>query len=166
MLSIEQLLQKEPVFLHDFSTVFGVISEFEESVSSFSQKMYEYTEDEFIKSLSTRDQKNENYLKWWRANKAKMKELLEGAWAKRRVLFATYSQGNYAGDAWVLFEENGALFEVNGSHCSCFGLEGQFEPEEITLEQLEFRLLNSKTFGNEDYTGNIFKTELEEFLFL
>jgi len=42
------------------------------------------------------------------------------------ILFASYSYENYSGDAYVLFEKNGKLFEVFGSHCSCYGLEGQF----------------------------------------
>lgn len=39
----------------------------------------------------------------------------------------------YDGSAYVLFEKNNKLFEVYGGHCSCFGLEGQFNPEEITI---------------------------------
>lgn len=161
----EKLLSKEPVFLHIFTGIFDVISEFESSVS-LSQKEYAYTEEEYISSLpkSVQGRNYEHAVKWWRGNKARMKELLESTWAKKKVLFASYSVDNYAGDTWVLFEENGVLFEVEGSHCSCYGLEGQWEPSEITLEQLQFRLLNSKTFGNQDYTGNVFRAQLEEFL--
>lgn len=52
------------------------------------------------------------------------------------VLLATYTYENYSGEAFVLFEKDGALFEVVGGHCSCFGLEGQWEPEETTVEAL------------------------------
>ena len=43
------------------------------------------------------------------------------------ILFASYGGGSYDGDALVLFEQDGKLFEVHGSHCSCYGLEGQWQ---------------------------------------
>lgn len=52
------------------------------------------------------------------------------------ILLAYYSYMNYTGEAFVLFEKNGKLYEVNGSHCSCYGLEGQWEPEEVCLQAL------------------------------
>lgn len=79
------------------------------------------------------------------------------------ILFASYSYENYSGDAYVLFEKNGKLFEVFGSHCSCYGLEGQFDPEEVSLEELNIRLLNGE-FGVDSYSGNEFAEELKEFL--
>ena len=48
------------------------------------------------------------------------------------ILFASYGGCSYAGDALVLFERDGKLFEVNGSHGSCYGLEGQWNPEETS----------------------------------
>ena len=79
------------------------------------------------------------------------------------ILFASYGTPSYEGYAWVLFEQNGKLFEVEGSHCSCYGLEGQFEPNETFLDVLEHRLLNG-TFGEEEYCENSFKKELCDFL--
>lgn len=55
------------------------------------------------------------------------------------------------------------LYEVNGSHCSCYGLEGQWEEEETTVEALAYRLTNG-TFGKDDWSGNEFHDELCEFL--
>jgi len=52
------------------------------------------------------------------------------------MLFAVYNQGGYDGDAFVLFRQNGILYEVNASHCSCYGLEGQWRPEETTAKSL------------------------------
>ena len=52
---------------------------------------------------------------------------------------------------------------MNDNHCSCYGLEGQWEREEVTLEVLKHRLLNGK-FGHGDYSGNEFHDELCEFL--
>ena len=55
------------------------------------------------------------------------------------ILFAYYVDENYSGDAFVLFEKNGKLFEVHGSHCSCYGLEDQWHPEETSWEALAIR---------------------------
>lgn len=91
-----------------------------------------------------------------------MKIALE-RWKDINILFASYSYANYSGDAWVLFEQNGKLYEVNGSHCSCYGLEGQWNPEEVDLNELENRLING-TFGEDDWSDNNFKQELCDFL--
>lgn len=52
------------------------------------------------------------------------------------ILYADYECGNYEGWSFVLFEKDGKLYEVNGSHCSCYGLEGQWGPEEVLIEEL------------------------------
>lgn len=59
----------------------------------------------------------------------------------KTVLFASYVQESYEGYAFVLFRDaqDGQLYEVNGSHCSCFGLEGQWDPEPTFLAALENR---------------------------
>lgn len=84
-----------------------------------------------------------------------------------KVLFAYYSYENYSGYAWVLFEKNGKLYETSGSHCSCYGLEGQWSEEEVDLVELEHRL-NEGTFGRDycwrDEYVNLFAYELKEFL--
>lgn len=79
------------------------------------------------------------------------------------ILFASYSYANYSGDAWVLFEQGGKLYEVNGGHCSCYGLEGQWSPDEVSLRELEHRLLQG-TWGQDDWSDNNFKEELCSFL--
>jgi hypothetical protein len=56
------------------------------------------------------------------------------------VLVASYEQANYEGHAYVLFTRYGRLFEVHGSHCSCYGLEGQWEPEETSAVEILHRL--------------------------
>lgn len=56
-----------------------------------------------------------------------------------QVLYAHYGMGSYEGDALVIFEEDGKLFEVNGGHCSCYGLEGQWKPEETSWQALAIR---------------------------
>jgi hypothetical protein len=53
-----------------------------------------------------------------------------------KVLYASYNQGYYDGSAYVLFKRDGKLYDVNGSHCSCFGLENQWDPEETSVEAI------------------------------
>lgn len=55
------------------------------------------------------------------------------------VLFALYEFEDDGGSAFVLFERDGTLYEVNGSHCSCYGLEHQWEPEETSVAAIRMR---------------------------
>ncbi len=55
------------------------------------------------------------------------------------ILFASYTGAWIEGFAFVLFKKDGKLFEVNASHCSCHGLEGQWEPEETMVSALRVR---------------------------
>ena len=68
-----------------------------------------------------------------------------------KILLAHYDNGGYDGDAFVLFEDKGNLFEVNGGHCSCNGLEGLWEPEAVTVKALRKRMLE----GHFDLGGDI-----------
>lgn len=63
-----------------------------------------------------------------------------------RVLFAVYTQEDYEGDAFVVFEQHGKLYEVHGGHCSCHGLEGQWEPEETSAEALLHQMISGTLF--------------------
>lgn len=59
------------------------------------------------------------------------------------TLFGDYNCCCYSGQAFGLFRgTDGKLYEVNGSHCSCSGLEDQWSPEECTVEDIEFRINN------------------------
>jgi len=64
----------------------------------------------------------------------------DGICSPEDVLFASYTNPGYSGDAVVIFERDGAPLEVSGSHCSCFGLEGQWEPARVTWAALALRL--------------------------
>jgi len=78
---------------------------------------------------------------------------LDGA----NILVASYTQACYEGDAFVLFERGGRLYEVHGSHCSCYGLEGQWKPEEVEADVLRARLTKG-TYGEEnDVKEHVFK---------
>lgn len=63
------------------------------------------------------------------------------------IIFASYTYEDYSGSAFVLFRKDGKLFEVNGSHCSCYGLEGQWEPSEVFYKELISRVETSYEFN-------------------
>lgn len=65
--------------------------------------------------------------------------LSEGSLSEVTILCACYCDEDWSGSAFVLFERDGILYEANGSHCSCYGLEDQWEPEETTWLELYHR---------------------------
>ena len=53
------------------------------------------------------------------------------------ILFATYNEGRYhSGHAVVVFERDNILYLVDAKHCSCYGLEGLWKPDEIDWSML------------------------------
>lgn len=92
---------------------------------------------------------NEEY---WVSKKSKVAAFLEEI-EDSDILLASYNIGGYEGDAFVLFRKDGKLYEVNGSHCSCYGLEGQWRPEETDIASLRYRskegTMGINTFRNE-----------------
>lgn len=148
MKSFCEIVNQNSVYLHEWKEKIDLISDFEEIYMSGEEYRFEESPYPNIDAFNNK--------------KRKMTDAID-KYKNINILFATYGEDNYSGDAWVLFEESGRLYEVNGSHCSCYGLEGQWEPEETTLESIEYRVLNG-TFGEDDYSGNEFKSELKEFL--
>lgn len=62
------------------------------------------------------------------------------------ILFAVYSYGDYSGSAMVLFRAGDRLFEVSGGHCSCYGIEGDWSPGEVTWDALALRPLDTYAY--------------------
>ena len=56
------------------------------------------------------------------------------------LIWAVYGGGSYDGSAEVIYRQDGKWYHVNGSHCSCYGLAGQWEPESFD-PQLHFQAL-------------------------
>lgn len=58
-----------------------------------------------------------------------------------QFIIAYQSEGSYGCDSssyFLLRHKTSKLFyEVRGSHCSCFGFEGQFDPESTPVEYLK-----------------------------
>ncbi len=50
------------------------------------------------------------------------------------VLYAEYSYEDWEGSATVFYRNGDMYYEVNGGHCSCYGLERQWSPEEYTKD--------------------------------
>lgn len=149
MKNFDEIVKQKPVFINDWSHKNDVIGDFEDIY--MTNEEYEATESPY------------GNVSYWLEKKAKMTDAIE-RYKEINILFASYGQANYSGDAWVLFEKDGKLFEVNGGHCSCYGLEGQWdEKEEVLLEELENRLLKG-SFGEDDWSDNNFKQELCSFL--
>ena len=49
------------------------------------------------------------------------------------VAYMSEGSGGCDSDAFIVFRKDGKLYEVNGGHCSCYGFEGQWEPEETNV---------------------------------
>jgi len=73
------------------------------------------------------------------------------------ILMAWYGYGSYDGEAFVLVRKDGKFFEVNGGHCSCYGLEDQWELEETNITALAM-----KNFGGYSSEGEAATTRLHE----
>lgn len=67
-----------------------------------------------------------------------------------KILFAWYGYGSYDGSAFVLVSRGRKLYEVNGSHCSCYGLEGQWSLEATSVDALMHRIEHG-TLGRDSY---------------
>lgn len=118
------------VYLNDWkdSGFFGMVGDFDD--------IY-ITEEEYLADKAP--YANESF---WLEKKADMKAALESDKWKEidEVLLASYTYEDYSGEAFVLFRKGDKLYEVNGGHCSCYGLEGQWEPEETSVEALRHRI--------------------------
>lgn len=71
------------------------------------------------------------------------------------ILLASYTYEDYSGNAFVLFKRDEEYFEVNGSHCSCYGLEDQWEPEKVSVKEMYHRLTKG-TFGRGEFAEELY----------
>lgn len=148
MKTLNEIIKQVPVYLNDWSHKIDVIGDFEDIYMDY--KEYIAKESPYANN------------KYWLEKKQDMDKAIK-KYENVNILFASYSYANYEGDAWVLFEQNGELYEVNGGHCSCYGLEGQWSPDKVSLKELEHRLTKG-AWGEDDWSDNNFKKELCEFL--
>jgi len=62
-----------------------------------------------------------------------------------QIIIAILNNYGYEEDSYFLLEKNGRLYENFGSHCSCYGFENQFNPEETQIEYLMSDNYNHRT---------------------
>ena len=74
------------------------------------------------------------------------------------LIYSNYRMDGYEGSALILYERDEVLWEVHGDHCSCYGLEGQWDPEETSYEILYIQLIRK------DSSYYSFRDELMEIL--
>lgn len=64
-------------------------------------------------------------------------ELLRANPEPRKVYHANYDHGGYDGSATVIWQRGHKFYLLQGSHCSCYGLEETgFDPEEFESKKL------------------------------
>lgn len=68
-----------------------------------------------------------------------------------QVLYAGYDRDGYDGSAQVVYRQGRRYYVVEGGHCSCYGLEGQFDPTEYRGKR-ELRTALEKAFPKEAWT--------------
>lgn len=54
----------------------------------------------------------------------------------KEVIYANYDMGGYDGSAFVVYRNGRKYYLVQGGHCSCYGLEDQWNPEEYSKKIL------------------------------
>jgi len=79
------------------------------------------------------------------------------------IILAWYGYGDYCGSSLVVFEKNGELYEVNACHCSSYGLEGQWTPEETSWNALATRDLSGSYDGSRE-AHNALQAEVKKHL--
>jgi hypothetical protein len=58
------------------------------------------------------------------------------------VIYCSFDGGGYEEWCYVLFVKDGELFEVEASHCSCYGFEGQWRPTRTVWAAVLSRLFS------------------------
>ena len=83
--------------------------------------------------------------------KDQIKELQEGF----EIIHACYLNEDYSGEAFVIARSraDGSLFEVNACHCSCNGLEAQWEMESTDIDSLIHRHQAKALLGIDQGSG-------------
>lgn len=136
----------KPVYLNNWASFVDVVADF----NGFYLSSDEYNNGKITATDNS----------YMAEKKEKMTAILKSDDFKGvNIILASYGNACYTGDAFVLFEKNGKLYEVHGSHCSCYGLEDQWSPEESDIDSLEHRAKNGN-LGKDNYADNVFQPEL------
>lgn len=79
------------------------------------------------------------------------------------IIVASYFYEDYEGAAYVLAKRDGVYYEVHARHCSCNGLEGDWEPDIVDLNYLRLRVNNGR-FGPSTERGDETKQAVKAWL--
>ena len=82
-------------------------------------------------------------------------ELKEDALKDINIVYYEEYLGDYSGELFIVFEQDGKLYEVNANHCSCNGFGDQWDPEETTYEAILHRLNDPAHAFTQHYNDNI-----------
>lgn len=66
------------------------------------------------------------------------------------VIYAEYDRPGYEGYANVIYRNGDRFYWAHGSHCSCYGLEGQWDPEEYDARTLTYILRRGRHWRLDD----------------
>lgn len=78
--------------------------------------------------------------------KAVQKEFETDTPEPEKVYLARYEGGGYEGSGLVLYSNDGKFYLNEASHCSCYGLEGTWYPEEYASKELFLECLKRRKF--------------------
>ncbi len=67
------------------------------------------------------------------------------------ILFAAYDNEDYNACALVVYKTDDKLYLVEASHCSCYGLEQQWDPEEVCWGVLARMNISKSTSYAEEF---------------
>ncbi len=70
------------------------------------------------------------------------------------VIYANYDNEGYEGRAFVAFRNGDKYFTVNASHCSCYGLEGQWNENIVEYSSKEEFINNMRHYATKSYYGS------------
>lgn len=88
--------------------------------------------------MSATDLHNGKYYDVWTKHEDVVADYGENTPTEDELVYAGYTYESYSGDAIVVYQRDGKLYENHDGHCSCYGLE-RWEPEETTAEAIRMR---------------------------
>lgn len=122
------------------------------------EDLKDMTEQEVIDHIASEYSGKDQYDSPSNAEIKEAKKLI----SQHEIMIAYESVGSWGCDSSSFFllkhKETGKLFEIHGSHCSCYGFEGQLDLEETTLESLKLRIAKG---GSIFYCGGYDENETE-----
>ena len=78
------------------------------------------------------------------------------------VIFADYTYEDYSGNAVVVYRQGDRYYVVDGGHCSCYGLEDQWKPEEYASLDILIGALSKGWLRNSDVLSVLIARRLPE----